>query len=114
MPIYRGVVRGLIRFTVAFYRDGLRRRLTFGHLDEAKEEARTAALNIPRGMSSDNDLRPQDREAYSAAQSMLAGLGVPLLSAVDDYAQCRRRLGEVSLLTATDDYLKRTRVSRQT
>lgn len=109
VPIYRGAVRGCTRFTVAFYRDGRRQRRTFGCLDDAKEEARTAALNIQRGMSSDNDMRPQDREAFRVAQGMLADLGVPLVTAVDEYVKCRRRLGEMTLLTATDEFLRRVR-----
>jgi len=64
VPIDKGVVRGSIRFTVAFYRNGQRERRTFATLDAARDEARMAALNIQRGMSSDNDLRPQDREAF--------------------------------------------------
>jgi hypothetical protein len=53
VPIYRGTCRGMPRFTVAFYLNQQRQRLTFGSLDAAKEEARKAALNIQRGMSSD-------------------------------------------------------------
>lgn len=109
VPIYRGAVRGLTRFTVAFYRDGRRQRRTFGNLDAAKEEAHTVALNIQRGMSSDNDLRPQDREAFRTAQNMLAPLGVPLVVAVDEYVQCRRKLGDVNLSTSVEEYLRRAR-----
>ena len=89
--------------------DGRRQRRSFGGLDEAKEEARMAALNIQRGMSSDNDMRPQDREAFKVAQGMLANLGVPLVTAVDDYVKCRLKLGEDSLITSVDDYLRRKR-----
>ena len=105
VPIYRGAVRGKIRFTVAFYRDGRRQRRTFGCLDDAKEEARTAALNIQRGMSSDNDMRPQDREAFWVAQDRLARVGVPLVIAVDEYVRCRLNLGELPLLAAVDEYV---------
>jgi hypothetical protein len=75
--------------------NGRRERRTFGSLDAAKEEARIAALNIQRGMSSDNDLRPQDRESLRVAQTMLAPLGLPLVAVVEEYLQCRRKLGEV-------------------
>jgi integrase len=109
VPIYRGTVRGQARFTIAFYRDGRRQRLTFGCLNAAKDEARTAALNIQRGMSCDNDMRPQDREAFKAAQAMLADLGVPLVAAVDEYVKCRRRLGEVSLISSVEEHVRRTR-----
>ena len=45
VPIYKGDVRGSIRFTVAFYRNGQRERRTFATLDAARDEARMAALN---------------------------------------------------------------------
>ncbi|MEQ1843647.1 MAG: hypothetical protein ABL994_24845, partial [Verrucomicrobiales bacterium] len=107
VPIYRGECRGCVRFTVAFYRNGKRHRLTFGNLDAAKEEARRIALNIQRGMSSDNDLRPQDRENFRSAMSMLAPLGLPLLAALEEYVECRRRLGSVPLLVAIEDFKAR-------
>jgi len=109
VPIYRGVLRGQTRFTVAFYRDGIRQRRSFGSLDTAKEEAYAAALNIQRGMSSDNDLRPQDREAFWAAHRLLGDLNVPLVAAVDEYARCRRELGDVPLTAAVDEYVRRAR-----
>lgn len=109
VPIYRGTVRGCARFTVAFYLNGRRKRRTFGSLDKAKEEARKVALNIQRGMSHDNDMRPQDREAFKVAHSLVAPLGVPLLTAVEEYVLCRRKLGDVSLLTSVDEYVRRSR-----
>ena len=93
VPIYRGTCRGAARFTLSFYHNGLRQRRTFGKLDVAKEEARLVALNIQRGMGGENDLRPKERESYLAAARMLEPLGLPLLGAVEDYLECRRRLG---------------------
>ena len=109
VPIYRGSSRGSTRFTIAYYMNGRRERRTFGSVDAAKDEARMVALNIQRGMSSDNDLRPQDRESLRVAQTMLAPLGLPLVTVVEEYLQCRRKLGEVPLLTAVDDYTARSR-----
>jgi len=60
-------------------------------------------------LSSDNDLRPQDRESLRLAQTMLAPLGLPLVTVVEEYLQCRRKLGEVPLLTAVDDFAARSR-----
>ena len=108
VPIYRGHVRGIPRFTVAYYMNDRRHRRTFGSLEAAKEEARILALNVQRGMSSDNDLRPQDREAFRVAQSILAPFGVPLVAAVEEYAQCRRKLGDASLSAAVDDFARRS------
>ena len=70
---------------------------------------RKRPLNIQRGVSSDNDLRPQDREALRAVQHMLQPLGLPLASVVEEYLQARRKLGQVPLLTAMEDYLTRAR-----
>jgi hypothetical protein len=53
-------------------------------------------------MSHDNNMRPQDREAFRTVQTMLAILGVPLVTAVDEYVRCRRKLGEVPLESAVD------------
>lgn len=107
VPIYRGECRGCVRFTVAFYRNGSRERRTFGTLDAAKDEARRIALNIQRGMSSDNDLRPQDRENFRAAMNLLAPLGIPLLGALEEYVECRRKLGTIPLLVAVDSFKSR-------
>ncbi len=107
VPIYRGTCRGAARFTLSYYHNGKRLRRTFGKLDAAKEEARLVALNIQRGMGSENDLRPQERESYLAAARMLEPLGLPLLGAVEDYVECRRRLGAMPLLAAVEEYLAR-------
>ncbi|MFN0076597.1 MAG: tyrosine-type recombinase/integrase [Prosthecobacter sp.] len=89
--------------------NGRRERRTFGSLDAAKEEARMAALNIQRGLSSENDLRPQDRENLRAVQDLLSPLGLPLVAVVEEYLQCRRRLGAVPLLLAVEDFVTRSR-----
>jgi integrase len=107
VPIYKGTCRGVTRFTLSFYHNGIRRRRSFGKLDAAKEEARLIALKIQRGMGGENDLRPQERESYLAAVRMLEPLGLPLLGAVEDYMECRRRLGVIPLLSAVAEYLVR-------
>jgi integrase len=84
-------------------------RRTFGSLNAAKEEARLLALNIQRGMSSDNDLRPQDREAFRVVCAMLEPFGLPLVTAVEEYVQCRRKLGETSLITSVDEHVRRSK-----
>jgi integrase len=109
VPIYKGNVRGTKRFTVAFYRNGQRERRTFGTLDEARDEARTVALNIQRGMASDNDMRPQDREAFQVACAMIEPFGIPLVTAVEEYARCRRKLGETPLMTSVEEFVRRAR-----
>lgn len=103
VPIYAGDVHGKVQYTVAFYLDGRRERRMFTDLDEAKREAKLAAQKIQKGLHATNDLRPAERESYLVAQRTLKGLDVPLTSAVEEYAKCRERLGDIPLLTADRD-----------
>ena len=107
VPIYRGTSRGATRFTVAFYLNGRRQRRTFGCLNTAKEEARRVALNIQRGRSGDNDLRPQERENFLTAMGLLSPLGLPLVGAIEEYVECRRMLGAIPLTVAVEDFTRR-------
>lgn len=109
VPIYHSLANGRPRFTVAFYQDKHRVRRTFGDLESAKREARLAAQRIQTGLGQTNDLRPQERESYLAAANILRPLNVPLVLVADEYAKCRQRLGDVPLLTAVDEFLRRTR-----
>ncbi len=108
VPIYAGDVHGKVRYTVAFYLDGRRERRMFTDLDEAKREAKLAAQKIQKGLHATNDLRPAERESYLVAQRTLKGLDVPLTSAVEEYAKCRERLGDIPLLAAVEEFLHRT------
>lgn len=107
VPIYAGEVHGKIRYTLAFYLDGKRKRRMFTDLDEAKHEAKLVAQKIQRGLQATNDLRPAERESYLVAQRRLKDLDVPLVSAVEEYAVCRERLQDVPLLAVVEDYLRR-------
>ncbi len=109
VPIYEGAIRGVTRFTVAYYSEGRRIRQTFSRMDAAACEARNAAAKIQNGMAKACDLRVADRDAYRAAQRMLAELQVPLLSAVEEYVRCRQILIDAPLLPAVEEYLRRTR-----
>ncbi|MFP6896349.1 MAG: hypothetical protein VCA38_07090 [Roseibacillus sp.] len=109
VPICAGAVHGKTRYTIAFYLDGRRRRRMFTDLGEAKREAKLAAQKIQRGLQSNNDLRPAEREAFLVAQRKLKGIGIPLVTAVEEYVTCREKLGEMPLLAIVEDYLSRTR-----
>ncbi len=108
VPIYRGLVYGRTRYTVAFYLNQKRVRRSFASAELAKMEARTMAHKIQEGLSQTNDLRPQEREAYIAARGILGQAGPPLLAAVEEYMQCRKRLGEVPLFSVVEEFLSRT------
>ena len=102
-------MQGRVRFTVAFYLDKRRVRRTFGTLDAAKREARDAARKIQEGRGKTNDLRPEERDTYLAASQLLRDLDIPMFSAVEDYVKQRRRLGDVLLGSAVEEYLRRLR-----
>lgn len=108
VPVYAGVQGGKTRFTIAFYRDGLRQRRTFTDLDAAKREAKQVAEKILRGMQSQNDLRPAERDAFLAAQRILKDIDTPLVSVVEEYVGCRKLLGKVPLHVAVEEFLRRT------
>ncbi len=107
VPIYSGVVNGKIRYTIAFYHNGRRVRRMFTKLEDAKREAKIAAANIQKGFQESNDLRPAERDSFLAAVSILKNLSVPLVSAVEEYAECRKRLGDIPLLSAIEEFVRR-------
>lgn len=109
IPIYAWPICGKTRYTLVFYRDGKRQRRCFTDLAKAKKEAKVVAENILRGMQAQNDLKAAERESYFAAQRILKETGVPLVSAAEDYAQCRKLLGDVPLRSAVEEFLRRTR-----
>ncbi|MBU6303411.1 MAG: tyrosine-type recombinase/integrase [Verrucomicrobia bacterium] len=107
MPIYSGVVNGKLRYTIAYYLNGKRQRRMFTSLDDAKTEARLVATKIQNGLQQTNDLRPVERESYLAAVRILEGSSVPLVAAVEEYAECRKRLEGVPLLAAIEEFVRR-------
>lgn len=108
VPIYRGEVYGRTRYTVAFYLNQQRVRRTFSSLDAARAEARTAAQKIQEGMSAINDISPQRRDSLLAAERIVGEFDVPLVTAADEYARCRKRLGGFPLMSAVEEFLRRT------
>ena len=68
IPVYAFEHHGKIRYTIAFYLNGRRRRREFSQLEDAKREARISAEKIMRGMQAQNDLRPPERESCLSAQ----------------------------------------------
>ena len=108
VPIYKGRTRNWDYFTVAFHLNGKRIRRNFGTLEKAKAEAQIAAKRIQEGFSGTNDLTPVQRECYLAAEKMVAPFNMPPVSALDEYARCRQMLGEVPLMAAVQDFLRRT------
>ncbi len=109
VPIYSGKVHGRDRYTVAFHLNGQRVRRTFGTLERAKSEALLAAKRIQSGMAATNDISPAQRECYLAVDRLVAPFNIPAVAAVDEYARCRQLLGDVPLLVAVQEFVRRTR-----
>jgi integrase len=108
VPIYRGKVRDCDRFTVAFHMNGRRIRRSFGTLEKARAEAQTVAQRIQEGLAPTNDLTPSQRECYLAAERLTAPLKLPPVAVVDEYVRCRELLGDVPLMVAVQEFLRRT------
>ncbi|MFT4640458.1 MAG: hypothetical protein ACI8T1_003786 [Verrucomicrobiales bacterium] len=107
IPIYASKVKGRIRYTVAFYRDGERKRRAFASLEKAKVEARLIAQQIQQGKQHATDLLPHERESYLAACSLLENSGIPLVAAVQEYVRSREILGDTPLLSAVEAFSQR-------
>ncbi len=63
IPIYAFEHHGKTRYTNAFYLNGCRKKRQFTFLEDAKQEGLLIAQNIIRGMQSQNDLHPAERES---------------------------------------------------
>jgi hypothetical protein len=106
VPVYRMESGGRVRFAVAYYRNGKRLRQVFQTLDAAKKEAQLVAQRIQSGMQQMTDLKPHDREKYLAARTMADEVGLPLVSAMEDYLRARKMAGTESLAAMASEYLK--------
>ena len=108
VPVYRCAAGGRIRFALSYHREGRRMRQFFGDLAAAKKEALLVAQRIQNGMQQMTDLKPHERESFLAARAKLGESGVPLVAAVEDYAQCRKLLGDIPLRQAVEDFCRRS------
>ena len=83
VPIYEGTTGGKVRYTLAYYHNGRRRRRMFTDIDTAKKEAKLAAEKIPRGLASNIDLSSRVSDLFHAAKKMLSRVGTPMLAAIE-------------------------------
>jgi len=109
VPIYKGRVRRWDCYTVAYHMNGKRVRRNFGSLEKAKAEAQLMARKIQEGKSSSNDLTSAQRENHLAAERLMAPFKMPLVAAVEEYARCRELLGDVPLMAAIQEFVRRNR-----
>lgn len=109
VPIYQGQVHGCTRYTVVFHLNGQRKRRTFGSLQKAKAEAQLVAQRIQEGLASTNDLSVSQRQCYLTLERMITPLNIPPVAAMDEYTRCRQMLGEVPLMVAVQEFMRRTK-----
>ncbi len=108
MPVYRCASEGRVRFVISYHREGKRMRQSFTSLEKAKKEALLVAQRIQSGMQHVTDMTPHDRDAFMTADRMLrqAGLGVPLVAAIEDYIRARSLAGPESLAQVASDHAR--------
>jgi integrase len=104
VPVYRCVSGGRVRFAISHYRDGKRLRQFFSTLEAAKKEGMFVAQRIQAGMQHVTDLKPHERDNYARALQLLAGSGIPLVAAIEDYVQARKLADGEPLTTLVGDY----------
>jgi integrase len=109
VKIYRGKAGGYDLFTVVHYRDGVRRRHTFGKYANARSHAQEVATQIAHGQLDVLSLTNSDRGNYVAAMNLLEPFGIPLRSAVEEYIAARSHLDGESLLSAVKEHAARRR-----
>jgi integrase len=67
------------------------------------------ARKIQEGKSSGNDLTSAQRENHLAAERLITPFNMPLVAAVEEYARCRQLLGDVPLMAAIQEFVRRNR-----
>jgi integrase len=104
---YRYQKNGATYFNVADYSSGKRVFLGFPDLKKAKCEAELIAARMATGDQDVLQLRSSDRAAYMRAVQLLAPSGVPLESAVAQFAEASRILGKASVVEAAKFFVQR-------
>lgn len=107
VKIYRGENKGYPVFTMAYHDGAERRRETFTSFDEAKLEAEAVATKLCRGELDVLTLTSADRLLYVRATEALKPTGIPLDTAVADFAMAHKRLTGTPLQEAVEFYVKR-------
>ncbi len=94
-------------YVVTYYRGGKRVRETYSDEEKALRHADTAVNATPIGKGASLALGPAELESYHLAKGILAKLEkpLPLHVVAEEFYQATKRLGNVSLLRAVDQYL---------
>lgn len=105
--IYPYQKKGETYFHVADYSSGKRVFLGFSDLQKAKCEAELIVARMATGDKDVLELRSSDRAAYLRAIQLLAPSGVPLESAVAQFAEATALLGETSVVESARFFVRR-------
>lgn len=102
------------RWDVVYRLNGVRKMESRGSESAAMARAREVAKLLDRGRANLLTLRVEDGASYSAAMRTLAGIGVPLSVAVEEYAAARKRLGlRGSVLEAAEFFARSAPAERR-
>jgi len=107
VKIYRTVSHGSELFVPSFYQDGKRKRPSFSNFEEAKVEAEILANQLGSVDAAILKQTGADLSAYQRARQHLDPLGVAIEIASAQFADAKRKLGDVSLHEAVEFYMKR-------
>ena len=107
VKIYRTPSRGYDAFTISYYQDGARKRLSYGSLAEARAEAEVVACRLGNSDADVLTLRSADRAAYLRAMELLGPLRIRLETGAAELAEAKTALGDVPLMRAVQYYLAR-------
>jgi integrase len=107
VKIYRTPSHGCDSFTLAYWQDGVRKRLTFAAFEKAKQEAEAVVGRMASSDANVFTLTNADGAAYQRARQLLDPVGVAIEMAAAEFAAAKARLGDVPLAHAVDYYLRR-------
>jgi len=93
-------------FILSFYMGGRRIRQNFADLETARIEAEAKAAQLSRGDLDALQITGRDRLVYGRALAAVAPLDVALDSAAHEYAEARKKLGDIQLADAVAFYVK--------
>lgn len=96
-----------VQFVVAWRdADGRRRLRKFSNEQEAQTEAELVATKLASGEAEVLSLTNSDRTQYLHARSLSDGLGIPLVSALEDYVAAKRLLPSGTTLVSAIEFFK--------
>jgi integrase len=94
VPVYQmRSGKGYFSYVISYRENGVRKKLGFPSVGEARRAAKKAAGHIASGNVQAVKLRPEDGHAYLRAAAVLKPFGVQVDSAASEYAEALKLLG---------------------